>query len=189
VAFTLHFDGYCHHLALKQFDGWRNLVKKTFLTYLVLIVLSTVAHAHGKKHVHGEGRLDVAVDQGHLSLNLMLPLDAAVGFERKPKNDKEKATLEAAEKTLKDAGLLWAVNLSARCQLVSVQVSLPKLDGGHADIDASYAYRCANPSDLKTIETSLFKSFKRLYRLEVQHVSAKGQGAVRLTPKNPELRW
>ena len=71
-------------------------MKKIFLTYLMLIVLSSVAYAHGKKHVHGEGRLDVAVDKGNLSLNLELPLDVAVGFERKPKNDKEKATLEAA---------------------------------------------------------------------------------------------
>lgn len=164
-------------------------MEKTFLTYLMLIVLSSNIHALGKKHVHGEGRMDVAVDKGNLTLNLELPLDVAVGFERKPKNDKEKTTLEAAGKTLQDAGLLWVVNPSAGCQLVSVQVGLPKFDDGHADIDASYVYRCANPSDLKTIETNLFKSFKRLYRLEVQHVGPKGQGAVRLTPKNPELRW
>ena len=164
-------------------------MKKIFLTYLMLIVLNSAAYAHGKKHVHGEGRLDVAVDKENLSLNLELPLDVAVGFERKPKNDKEKATLEAAGKILQDAGFLWVVNPSAGCQLISAQVGLPKFDGGHADIDASYTYRCANPSDLKTIATSLFKSFKRLYRLEVQHVGDKGQGAIRLTPKNPELRW
>ena len=164
-------------------------MKKIFLTYLMLIVFSSVAHANGKTHTHGEGRLNVANDKSLLTLNLEFPLDVAVGFERKPKNDKEKATLEAAEKILQDASLLWLVNLSAGCQLISVQVGLPKFDGGHADIDASYAYRCANPSDLKTIETSLFKSFKRLYRLEVQHVGPKSQGAVRLTPKNPELRW
>lgn len=164
-------------------------MKKIFLTYLMLIVLSSVAYAHGKKHVHGEGRLDVAVDKGNLSLNLELPLDVAVGFERKPKNDKEKATLEAAGKILQDAGLLWVINSSAGCQLISAQVGLPKFEGGHADIDASYTYQCANPSDLKTVETALFKSFKRLYRIEVQHVGPKSQGATRLTPKNPVLRW
>ena len=118
-------------------------MKKIFLTYLMLIVLNSAAYAHGKKHVHGEGRLDVAVDKGNLSLNLELPLDVAVGFEKKPKNDKEKATLEAAGKILQDAGLLWVVNPSAGCQLISAQVGLPKFDGGHADIDASYTYRCA----------------------------------------------
>jgi hypothetical protein len=164
-------------------------VKKIFLTYLMLIVLSSVAYAHGKKHVHGEGRLDVAVDKGNLSLNLELPLDVAVGFERKPKNDKEKATLEAAGKILQDAGLLWVINSSAGCQLLTAQVGLPKFDGDHADIDANYTYRCSNPADLKTVETALFKSFKRLYRIEVQHVGPKSQGATRLTPKNPVLRW
>ena len=44
-------------------------MKKIFLTYLMLIVLNSAAYAHGKKHVHGEGRLDVAVDKGNLLIS------------------------------------------------------------------------------------------------------------------------
>ena len=60
---------------------------------------------------------------------------------------------------------------------------------GHADIAAQYVYRCANPQSLKIVETSLFKSFKRLYRLAVQQVGLSRQGATGLNPKSPLLRW
>ena len=164
-------------------------MKKIIFTFLIVMVIGSFAHAHGKKHVHGEGRLNVTIDKDNLTLSLELPLDAAVGFERKPKNEKEKIALDAAEKNLQEAGTLWVINSTAGCQLLTAQVGLPKFDGDHADIDANYTYRCSNPADLKTVETALFKSFKRLYRIEVQHVGPKSQGATRLTPKNPVLRW
>jgi hypothetical protein len=164
-------------------------MKKILLTSLVLMVIGTLAHASGKKHVHGEGRLNAAIDKGDLTLSLELPLDSAVGFERKPRSEREKTALETAEKTLREAGTLWLINSTAGCQLLTAQVGMPKFDGGHADIEATYVYKCSNFADLKTVETSLFKSFKRLYRLDVQQVGSKNQGATRLTPKNPVLRW
>ncbi len=142
------------------------------------------------RHVHGEGRLDVAIDNDTITLELTLPLDAAVGFERAPKSDKEKAALAETEKTLKDAAALWLPTPAAQCSLQSVEVGMPKFDGGgHADIDASYTFRCAHPAALKGIETTIFKAFKRLYRLATQRVGPTGQGAQRLTPKQPTLSW
>jgi hypothetical protein len=148
-----------------------------------------LAHAQ-HRHTHGEGRLAVAIDKEIVTLNLALPLDAAVGFERAPKNDKEKAALAATEKTLNAAAALWLPTPAASCAVQSVAVDMPKFDGSeHADIDANYAFRCANPAALKSIETTLFKSFKRLYRLEAQYAGPAGQGAQRLTPKKPVLSW
>lgn len=141
------------------------------------------------KHVHGEGRLDVVIDKDVITLDLELPLDAAVGFERAPKNDKEKAALASAEKTLKDAAALWLPTPAANCKVEATTVGMPKFDGGHGDIDASYTLRCANPVALKGIETTIFTSFKRLYRLETQRAGPGGQGAARLTPRLPILTW
>ncbi len=146
------------------------------------------------KHVHGEGRLDVAVDKDSITLHLELPLDAAVGFERAPKNDKEKAALAAAARVLE--AVPFAPSAAAQCTLQRKEVALPFLDGKshqaageHADIDASYVYRCANVAALKSVETTLFKDFKRLYRLETQRVGPGGQGAMRLAPNKPMLVW
>ncbi|MDI6750223.1 MAG: DUF2796 domain-containing protein [Rhodocyclaceae bacterium] len=142
------------------------------------------------KHVHGEGRLDAVLDKDSVTLELELPLDAAVGFERAPRNEKEKAALANAEKALKDAGTLWRFPAAAGCVVQEVAVEMPKFDGGeHADIEARYRFRCSNPTALKEIETTLFKAMPRLYRLEAQRAGPAGQGAQRLTPKASVLTW
>lgn len=152
-----------------------------------LLLALPLAHAQ-QKHVHGEGRLDAALEKETLTLNLELPLDAAAGFERAPKNDKEKAALATTLKTLKDSAL-FQPNAAAQCTVQSVQVSMPKFEGEHADIDANYVFRCTAPAELKGIETTLFKRFKRLYRIETQRIGPTGQGAQRLTSNKPVLRW
>lgn len=163
-------------------------MKKSILLFAALAFgLPAMAH---KAHVHGEGRLDVAIDKDTVTLDIELPLDAAVGFERAPRNDKEKAALAAAEKTLKDTSLLWALTPTAKCAVQSIAVKMPELAAsGHADIDARYVFRCSAPSELKSVETTLFKSFTRLYRLETQRAGPIGQGAQRLTPNKPALTW
>lgn len=146
----------------------------------------------GKGHVHGEGKLDVSIEKDSITLTLELPLDAATGFERAPKNEQERAALATAEKALRDPGLFLPTP-AARCTAQAPQVTMPSFDAkqgdGHGDIDATYGFRCAAPAELKSVETTLFKNFKRLYRVEARRVGPAGQGAARLTPKNPVLSW
>lgn len=154
-----------------------------------LFLVLPLAHAQ-HMHVHGEGRLDVVIDGGKVNLKLELPLDAAVGFERAPKTAREKAALTETERLLKDATALFVPTAAANCTLGKVEVDLPDFTGGeHADIEAEYDFTCGAPAALKGIETTAFKSFKRLYRLEVQRSGPAGQGAARLTPKKPILTW
>jgi hypothetical protein len=162
------------------------------LLLAALLAAAPLAHA-AKGHVHGEGRLDVAIDKDGIALDLELPLDAAVGFERAPKNDKEQAALAAVRQALEAAP--FAPTPAAQCVLQSKEVAVPFLAGkppaadGHADIEARYVFRCAAPAALKSVETTIFKSFKRLYRIEAQRAGPAGQGAARLTPKQPVLNW
>lgn len=156
-----------------------------------LLAFALPVHA-GKGHVHGEGKLDVSIERDSITLTLELPLDAVVGFERAPKTDQEKAALTTAEKALRDPAL-FLPTAAARCTAQAPQVTMPAFDGkqgdGHGDIDATYGFRCAAPAELKSVGTTLFKSFKRLYRVEARRVGPTGQGAARLTPKNPVLSW
>ena len=68
-----------------------------------------------------------------------------------------------------------------RVQLVQAQVQAPVLEqrgpavGGHADADASYEFRCAEPAKLRQVEQRLFEHFRRLERLQVQLVGPRGQ--------------
>ncbi len=165
-------------------------ISATFLA-LALAALSLPALA-GKGHVHGEGSLEVVIDKDKLSLRLELPLDVAVGFERAPRNDKEKAALAAAQQVLSDPAL-FAPTPAAGCKAEPARVEMPMFDGKkpaeHADIEATHAFRCATPAALKSVETTIFKRFKQLYRLEARRAGPSGQGAARLTPKNPVLAW
>ena len=169
---------------------------RTFLLLASLVTLAAPtlpAHA-GKAHVHGEGKLEVIIDRDAITINLELPMDVAVGFERAPKSEKEKAALSAAQKLLGDTAAMVVPTAAAGCTALPAKVTLPSFsatqgDDAHADIDASYVFRCARPTALKTIETGIFKNFKRLYRLEAQRVGPTGQGKQRLTPKSPALNW
>jgi len=71
-----------------------------------------------------------------------------------------------------------------------VDVRTPQFDGsGHADIEGRYAFRCQNPQALHGIETTVFRHFKRLHRIETQRIGPQGQGARRLTPRLPVMNW
>jgi hypothetical protein len=162
---------------------------------LILLLASfaffSVSAYANKAHVHGEGKLNVAIDKDTVTIDLELPLDVVVGFERAPKNDKEKAALTNAEQILGDAAL-FTLSPAAKCTAQPVKLNMPGFqakDGDHADIDARYTFRCAVPAELKSIETGVFKQLKRLYRLEAQRVGPSGQGAMRLSPKQPILVW
>lgn len=160
----------------------------------LMILLASLAVAApaiaGKGHVHGEASLAVVIDSGRLELELELPLDAATGFERAPKSEKEKALLAEAARVLKDAGALWVPTPAAGCTVESVDVGMPDFKGGeHADVDARYVFRCVAVDRLKGVETTLFKRFKRLFRIEARRAGEHGQGAQRLTPNRPALAW
>ena len=164
---------------------------KTPALILACLLAATPALAQ-KGHAHGEGRLDAVLDKDRLELRLELPLDVAVGFERAPRNEKEKEAIAAAARQLGDPAL-FLPSAAAGCRAETPHVELPAFQAGrteeHADIVANHAFRCSSPAALKLVDTSLFRHFKRLYRIEAQRVGPAWQGAARLTPKNPVLSW
>ncbi|MFT3847607.1 MAG: DUF2796 domain-containing protein [Propionivibrio sp.] len=154
---------------------------------LFAVALNATAH---EKHVHGEAKLEVAIEQNELALELEMPLDSAIGFEHAPKTDQQKAALSDALHHIEDGTALWRINPEAGCALKTAKVEAPEFGGdGHADLDADYAFQCAHPEALKSIETTLFKTFPKLHRIESEWVGPKGQGAQTLTPTKPALKW
>lgn len=165
---------------------------KQLLIATALFVAAGAAQA-AKGHAHGVGALDIAVDGKALVLNLELPLDAAVGFERAPRTPAEKAALESTAKLLKDPQL-FVPTPAAGCTLQRAEVTVPfvgdaRASGEHADVAAAYTFDCAAPAALKGVDTGLFKHFRRLYRVEARRLGPAGQGSGRLTPKTPALSW
>jgi len=153
-------------------------------------------HAHGHAaHVHGVAQLEVVAEGAELHLRLESPLESLLGFERAPRNDKERAAVAEMRKKLADAGKLFTPTSAAQCTLKSVQVTAPTLDGKvaasgeHADLEANFQFGCAQPAKLTGVEVRLFQAFPKMRRVEAQIISAKGQKATRLSSKMRFLSW
>ena len=53
-------------------------------------------------HVHGASKLNLAIEGRTISMELTAPADDIVGFETRPRTDKQRAAVEQATSTLRD---------------------------------------------------------------------------------------
>ena len=126
---------------------------------LALCALSHAAGAQGHAHQHGGLRLDVAAEAGSLSLLLQSPL----------------ARLKAAD-------TLFKIDPAAGCKLAQVTLESAalglgqadaKAGAGHADIDASFEFKCSG--DSAYIDVELFAAYPRMQTIDVQLATPRGQ--------------
>ncbi len=157
-------------------------------------------HGNHPAHVHGVGKLDVALEGNTLTLHLDTPLINLVGFEHAANSGKDKDTVRAAAKTLREVGRIFVTDAAAQCKPAEIQlesaVLAPELLGektpasaqdaagdGHADLDGDFTLVCASPGALNTVDVSgLFAAFPGFQRIDVQLATPKKQGAVQLVP-------
>jgi hypothetical protein len=196
VCPSLHFGG-----SLMKHAG-------RLLLCLVLPASAPVLAAHA--HVHGQARLDVAVDGRQLSLHLDSPLESLLGFEHPPYNAAQVQAAREMVARLRDAQNLFVATPAAGCLLEGREIESAALaptllvggtqapvapprpgeqGGAHGDLDADFTFRCARPAALAGMEVHLFQAFPRLHRLDVQIAAPRGQSATRLTPQQPRLSW
>jgi Protein of unknown function (DUF2796) len=152
----------------------------------------------GKAHEHGVARADLAVEPTRITVLLEMPMDGLVGFERAPRDDAERKAVDAGLARLRNAAALFAIDPAAQCTPGPVELTAPVLglgkaaapaaakNDGHADIDASYEFSCADGFRAGFVEVGLFEAFARLKRVEVQAVTRKGQ--IKATLRRPATR-
>ena len=153
-------------------------------------------HAHGA-HVHGVAKLEVAIEGAEIHLHLDAPLHDLLGFERAPRDTRERAAADALLKQLAQGKALFRPTSAAQCTLASATIEAPVLSAaagkaptdGHADLEAEYHFSCAQPAKLTGMEVLLSQAFKGLRRVDAQTVTAKKQGATRLTGTMRFLSW
>jgi len=158
-----------------------------------LLLLPLFVHA-APAHVHGVAKMELAVDGDKLTVSMEIPLDNLVGFEHLPKTDAQKAALAESMKQLANGSDLFIPSTAADCKFEAADIGEPfpggkAKAGGHADVDADYVFRCAKPAALKSLETTLFKHFSRLHRIDVQRATAGGQGAATMTREQARTSW
>jgi hypothetical protein len=160
-----------------------------------LAAVSLGAHA-GQAHVHGVATLDVAIEGNRLTLDFSSPLDNLVGFERAPRNDKEKARVAQLLERLRKPEDLFVPSAAARCKTGPVKIDAPVLDapakapkGEHASLAVMVEFRCGEPQKLADLRVMLFDAFPNVKRIDAQVVGARKQSATRLTSGNRVLSW
>lgn len=174
---------------------------------LALLMNASAATAEGHAHVHGSAELRIVVDGPQLEIGLESPLDNLLGFERSPRNDKERAQVRAMADSLRQASALFTPTLAARCAVVGVEIAAPTLPaellrnpktsvagvaaegGDHADLDATYRWRCEAPAQLKGLDVGLMQAFPGLRTVKVQVVGPRGQSAAVLSSGMRSIVW
>ena len=134
-------------------------------------------------HVHGAAKLGVVVQGDTVSVTLESPLASLFGFEHRPKTPAQQAAAAALQARMRAGKDLFGFDAGASCSLTEAEAESAIFQpapasaaaDGHADLDASFEFRCARPERLTQLDVGLFAAYPRLQRLEVEVVTDKGQ--------------
>jgi hypothetical protein len=147
-------------------------------------------------HEHGVVRLDIAVEPGRLTILLDSPLDNLIGFEHAPRSADEQRRADAAIAGLKDEASLFRIDPAAQCRPGPVELSSAALKlgtpdasdaaAGHADIDGTYTFVCAQAGQARHIDVDLLGAFPRIQRIDVQAATPRGE--FKRTLRRPDRR-
>lgn len=139
-------------------------------------------------HEHGHVKLEIAIEGNEMEIGLEAPGESIVGFEHAAKTDKQKASVTKASAQLKDAAAVFEIPEEAGCTVQSTEAELHQ-DGKHNEFEAKYKFTCTNVAGLKSMETKLFALFPSIEEIDVDYVSASGQGSVELEAKAPRIMF
>lgn len=180
-----------------------------------------VAHAddtpvkHGSlgTHEHGTARVNAALDDQTLALELQSPAMNIVGFEHLATTDADKAAVAKARALLEKPLALFNLPAAAGCSVASQHLQsplfgdvMPAEDGDdddhdhdehaagaehhHSEIHASYEFTCTAPGKLKGLDLAqVFKTFPATHKVVVQMIGPAGQKGLEATPDNSTLSF
>lgn len=189
--------------------AWSALWRHTGLG-LALLGAASLAQAQGPAgaHQHGLVTLDIAIEPGRVTVLLDAPLQALLGHERAPRSAAERQAAAALLARLRAPEPLWRLDAALQCALTSSQIEAPTLQASapgkadktapaapaqatdHADLNASYEYRCSGPGQPKQLDVGpLLDAFKGIAQIEARIVEPKGQHKARLKRPARLLTW
>ncbi len=170
---------------------------------------SAQEHRQLGAHVHGHGRLNIAVEGKKLSIELEVPGADIVGFEHEPSTPGQKAAVAEAKVKLANALALFGPAPEAGCELDNVKVSTAaepedeheheheahgaaaghedEAEHHHSEFHAEYALACSSPSRLTSMTFEYFKDFAGAQELDVSVITPKGQSSFEVTRDKPSL--
>lgn len=137
-------------------------------------------HREHKAHVHGAASVGIAFDGTSGKIDFKTPAESIIGFERKPKNEKqEKALSEGLAKLESGIGQMISFAENTGCKLTKEKIESEFDDDGHAEIEASFSVVCSASPAGSTVTLNFQKVFPRLKTVEVQALIGDLQKSVK----------
>jgi hypothetical protein len=153
------------------------------LPLALLLAVPVAVLAHGKAHVHGVAKMDIAVEAKKITVNFETPLDNLVGFERAPRTDSERKRADEAVARLRAGDEMFKFDPAAGCKMTRVELSAAALklgpaaaapQDGHADLEAVWEFDCSDATLARHVDVGLF-AFNQLKRVQLQLALPKAQ--------------
>ncbi len=186
-----------HTAAVTSTEDLRLKARLAFWTALAvgaLVVAPAVkANTGHRAHVHGVASMSLSLDATELLIELELPLDTLVGFERAPRTPAEREAAAAVLTRLRETAQAFRLWPEGACRVQEAAVQAPVLEGaaapreGHADAKVQVRWQCNAGTPPQRLDVLLFGSFKRLERVNVQMVLPQGQRKAVVRRAAPEL--
>jgi hypothetical protein len=169
----------------------------TFACAGLVAATPLAATAQARAHVHGQLRLDIAIEGPTVVIEMESPLENFVGYEHAPKTEAEKKMADDVVSQLRAADQLFKIDPAANCKLGPVTLRSAALGlgksetgaEGHADLDGTFAFNCTKATETKFIELALFNAFKNVRQIEAQIVAPEGQFKRTLKRPAARLTW
>lgn len=193
----------------------REMIALPVLVPALMLCCGAVQAQHGA-HEHGVAQMDVVLDGTLLQIELSTPAANVVGFEHRPRNEREQDRLRDAVAALEQGGNLLSLSAPAACVFRDARVLSALLsdedehehdddhhdhdhghddhahdhDHDHADMFIAWRFDCATPAALRDMDAQgLFKRFSGMETVRVQAALARGQSAGTLTARRPVFRF
>lgn len=181
-----------------------------FAGIVTCIAFSAAAEEHRQlgAHVHGHGRLNIAIEDRTVSIELEAPGADIVGFEHEAATRAQSAAIEKAKATLASGLSLFTPAAAAGCTQNASKVSIEAehehehehhaegakpdaddeaADHHHSEFHAEYAFECASPDRLTSMTFDYFKAFPNAQELDISLISPKGQSSYEVNRDKPRL--
>ena len=176
----------------------------------ILIIATFFAPcAYGKEqhraHVHGEAKLNIAVEGKTAEVEFEAPAMSIYGFEHEPKNPAQtKARDLAVELLKKDAAKMFAFEEGLSCKIETKKVeplakdehsSTHKKKGGkstkpdeHGELHAQFSVKCEKNLSGSTVKFGVWTLFPQVTEVHVQIIGDKSQGGGEVSKKKDSLK-
>jgi len=148
-------------------------------------------------HVHGHGKLDMALEGQQLEMALNVPGMDIVGFEHEAHSQEDKGAISKARESLAQGVKLFGLPKAAHCKQLSSNVEIShekehekghKHEGEHGAFQVSYQFECAAPQHLTSLQFApFFTRFPNSHELDIAFISAKSQQKFEVRRDQPVL--